>query len=45
MVGPGGLEPLTSSVSTYHRQEENNLDRIERLLYNPYTSLTGKNHR
>jgi hypothetical protein len=21
MVGPGGLEPLTSSVSTYHRNE------------------------
>ena len=40
-VGPCSASPQCQP--TTHRKE-NNLEPIEHHLYNPYTSLTGKNH-
>jgi Ca-activated chloride channel family protein len=45
MVGPWGLEPQTSTVSTYHAYKREGLRPIEHTLYTCFTCFTGRNHR
>jgi hypothetical protein len=44
MVGSWGLEPQTSTVSTYTVRKENHLDRIEHSLHTSFTHFTGRDH-